>query len=116
MKQEFIDFLNALMEASPDIVEERMTDTVKDCIAALTDGAVKERPVITDNGKVILKYMQSTDANMVKTKDIAAGLGIPSRGIAGTLRKLVNDGFCDKFGTNPCVYSLTEKGKNFNID
>ena len=29
MKQEFLNFLNALMEASPDLTNSLMTDTIK---------------------------------------------------------------------------------------
>ena len=37
MKQEFIDFLNALIAAAPDVAEEKMTENVKAYIDALTD-------------------------------------------------------------------------------
>ena len=40
---------------------------------------------------------------------------ISSRCIAGAMRKLTSDGYCEKFGDNPIVYSLTEKGKNYKI-
>jgi predicted transcriptional regulator len=53
---------------------------------------------------------------MWKARDIAEGLFISSRGVSGALRKLVNDGFCEKVGQDPVVYALTEKGKNFVID
>jgi len=42
-------------------------------------------------------------------------MGISSRGASGTLRKLVNDGFCEKLGQDPVIYSLTKKGKTFEI-
>lgn len=116
MKQEFIDFLNALMAAAPHVVEQNMTDNVKAYIDALTD-TKNDKPILTDNGKVILDYMQkNTDTPMMKARDIAEGLFISSRGVSGALRKLVNDGFCEKVGQDPVVYALTEKGKNFVID
>lgn len=116
MKQEFIDFLNALMAAAPDVVEEKMTDNVKAYIEALLD-TKNDKPILTDNGKVILDYMQkNTDTPMMKARDIAEGLFISSRGVSGALRKLVNDGFCEKVGQDPVVYALTEKGKNFIIE
>ena len=40
---------------------------------------------------------------------------VSSRCIAGAMRKLTFDGYCEKFGDNPIVYSLTEKGKNYKI-
>ena len=58
MKQEFIDFLNALMEAAPDVVKEKMNDNVKAYIDALTDKKA-EKPALTYNGKMVLKYLQN---------------------------------------------------------
>lgn len=115
MKQEFIDFLNALIEAAPQVAEEKMTDGVKAYIEALK-GNKADKPVLTDNGKIILNYMQKSDAPMFKSRDVAEGLFISSRAVSGALRKLVNDGFCEKVGQDPVVYTLTEKGKNFKIE
>ena len=116
MKQEFIDFLNALMEAAPDVVNNKMTDNVKAYIDALYDTS-KDKPILTDNGKLILDYMQKNlNTPALKARDIAEGLFISSRGVSGALRKLVNDGFCEKVSQDPVVYTLTEKGKNFVID
>lgn len=115
MKQEFLDFLNSLMEAAPDVVEEKMTENVKKYIETLS-GIKDEKPIITDNGKVILDYMQKTDVPMMKAKDIGDGLMISSRKVSGSLRKLVTDGFVEKVGQDPVIYALTEKGKNFIIE
>lgn len=105
------------MEASPNVVEEKMTDSVKAYIDTLVNNKNNDSPVLTDNGKQILIYMQEhSDTPALKARDIAEGLFINSRGVSGSLRKLVNDGFCEKMGENPVIYSLTEKGKNFMID
>jgi hypothetical protein len=32
------------------------------------------------------------------------------------MRKLVSDGYCEKIGENPIVYSLTNKGIEVNLD
>ena len=32
------------------------------------------------------------------------------------MRKLVSDGFVEKAGKDPIIYSLTEKGKEYEID
>ena len=115
MKQEFIDFLNALMAAAPEVANEKMTDNVKAYIDTLMTSK-NDKPEITDSGKIILDYMQKSNLPMFKAKDIADGLYISSRAVSGSLRKLVNDGFCEKVGTDPVVYTLTEKGKNYKID
>lgn len=117
MKQEFIDFLNALMNAAPDVVETQMTENVKKYIEALTTKQENEKPIITDNGKLILGYLQTnSDDCPMKARDIAEGLFISSRTVSGAIRKLVTDGFVEKIGNDPTVYSITEKGKNFVID
>jgi DNA-binding MarR family transcriptional regulator len=116
MKQEFIDFLNALMAAAPQIVEEKMTPNIQAYIDTLSEGNI-DKPELTDNGKVVLKFLQeNTDKVTYKARDIADGLCISSRGVSGSLRKLVNDGFVEKLGTNPAIYSITEKGKNYIIE
>lgn len=112
MKQEFIDFLNALIAAAPEV---EMSDNVKTYIDSLM-GSTAEKPEVTDNGKVILKYLQGVPAVPYKAKDIAEGLFVSSRNVSGTIRKLVTDGFVEKIGNDPALYTITEKGKNFIID
>ena len=115
MKKEFIDFLNALMEASPDVVKEKMNDNVKAYIDALIDKK-GEKPALTDNGKMVLKYLQNAEPGLYKAKDIADGLFVASRNVSGAMRKLVSDGFVEKMGESPVLYSITEKGKEFIIE
>lgn len=116
MKQEFIDFLNALMNAAPEVAQEKMTPNVRAYIDTLID-STNDKPLLTDNGKQILIYMREhQETPMWKARDIAEGLFISSRGVSGALRKLVSDGFCDKMGESPVVYSLTNKGKEFIIE
>lgn len=116
MKQEFLDFVNALMNANPKLTDELMTESVKAYLNILAE-VKEEKLLITENGKVVLEHLQSNpDILLWKSKDIAEQLGLASRSVSGTMRKLVNDGFCDKIGKDPIVYTLTEKGKNFVIE
>ena len=115
MKQEFIEFLNALIAAAPEVANEKMTDNVKAYIDALTDKKA-EKPALTDNGKLVLKYMQNLPAGLYKAKDIAEGMFVASRNVSGAMRKLVTDQFVEKVGESPVLYSITEKGKNFKIE
>lgn len=113
MKQEFLDFLNALMEACPDIVREMKTENVEAYINALTEQK-NDKPVITENGLLVLNFLKEhQDVRTWRSRDIAEQMGISSRGVSGTLRKLTSDNFVEKIGDNPCIYTLTEKGKNF---
>lgn len=117
MKQNFIDFIKALMDAAPEVTSNLMTEEIQTYLDALFE-VKDEKPVLTDNGKLILQYMQKEQDNMsnFKARDIGEGLFISSRTVSGALRKLVTDGFCERIGKDPVVYILTEKGKNFIID
>ena len=116
MKVEFFNFVNELMKASPDVANNLMTDDIRTYLDMLA-GEAKDKSELTENGKVILKYLQEhNDVRLWKTRDIADQLGIASRSASGSMRKLVNDGYCEKLGENPVIYSLSEKGKNYIIE
>lgn len=104
------------MEAAPEVVQKEMTDDIKNFFEALKSNQ-SVKPVLTASGRIVLKYLQENPSITVfKAKEIAEGLGSSSRGISGALRKLVTDGFCEKVNAEPVLYSLTEKGKNYNIE
>ncbi len=116
MKTELLKFINDLIKHDETYANSIMTDEIKAYLEVLATNE-KEKPEITDNGKIILKYMQDNDIKMAKSKDIAVGLGYESaRGVSGSIRKLVSDGFVEKIGKDPAVYALTEKGRNYKID
>ena len=116
MKQEFLNFINKLMKANPKLTEELMTEEIKAYLDILRDSN-NEKPELTENGQTILKYLQQNiETTFWKSKDIADQLGIASRSVSGTMRKLVNDGFCEKMGANPIVYILSDKGKNYKFN
>ena len=76
-----------------------------------------EKPLFTDNGKLILKFLQEhQETPMWKARDIAEGLFISSRAVSGAMRKLVTDGFVEKVGQDPVIYSITDNGKNIEIE
>ena len=118
-KQEFIDFLNRLMEAAPDVTNQ-MSPAVKNYIELFTNED-DSKSTLTDNGKLILNYMKENQSStgdivMLKAKDTALGLDVPSRNVSGAMRKLVTDGFVEKIGKDPVIYILTDKGKDFAIN
>lgn len=47
---------------------------------------------------------------------IGESLGVGSRSVSGSMRKLVTDGYVEKSGSNPTVYKITNKGINYTFD
>ena len=114
-KQEFIKYVEALMRGQEEPLE--MSEDVRLYWEAFCGTTETEKPMFTDNGKLILKWMQAnTNEPMLRAKDIAEGLFINSRAVSGAMRKLVTDGFVEKLGENPVIYSITEKGKEIKIE
>ena len=101
MKEEFLEFVKKLMANDPTYSDSIITDNVKMYMNALENGdAIADKPLITDNGKVIIKYMKT--------------LTVPMK--SGTMRKLVSDGFVEKIGDKSALYIITTKGKELEID
>ena len=115
MKKEFIEFVNALIAAAPDVAESLMTENVKAYMNALTDKEI-EKPPVTEKGKLILQYLQGAEVKPYSSKEIATELFVSSRTVSGGLRKLTTDGFVEKVGTDPVLYLITEKGKELKLD
>ena len=112
-KQVFIDYVQDLMNMAnaPAMSEEAKIYWDAFCLVEEVD-----KPLFTDNGKMILKFLQDNQKEtMWKARDIAEGLFINSRAVPGTMRKLVTEGYVEKIGQDPVVYTLTEKGKNKEI-
>lgn len=80
-----------------------------------TQNQYSNKPMFTETGLQILEYMQTCGITNVKAKDIADGIDMTSRKVSGAIRKLVADGYVEKNGQNPVVYTLAERGQNFNI-
>lgn len=113
-KQKFIEAVEEALFSKIDL-NELDQDVVDYWIAF--KGKDEDKPPFTDNGKLILKYLQEhiEDVPMAKARDIGEGLFISSRTVSGAIRKLVSDGYVEKIGQDPVVYTLTEKGKQVEI-
>lgn len=115
-KQVFINYLNA------EFFSKRNYDEIPEDVRTYWEGLNEgdggvEKSKFTDNGKLILQYMiDHQEIKMWKAKDLADGLLITSRQSSGAMRKLVSDGYVEKIGENPVVYTLTDFGKNTVID
>ena len=112
VKNEIFDRPDIYIENYPDIFSDAF-----DYFNGLSIGKDTEKPKFTDNGKLILTYMQNNKDmynNLFKAKDIGEGMGISSRTVSGSIRKLVTDNYVEKIGENPTIYAITELGINVN--
>lgn len=114
-KDTFINEIECLMsEGKITLSEDAFT-----YFNVLKNGVDKEKPAFTENGKAVLQYMKDNKenySNFFKAKDVGEGMNITSRTASGAMRKLVADGYIEKMGENPVVYSLTDKGTNVNLN
>ena len=111
-KDEFIKYVEDLVNGN----YYEMSENVRLYWEAFKGKVEEDKPLFTDNGKLILQYLQDNQSTpMWKAKDIAEGMFVSSRTVSGAMRKLVSDGYVEKVGQDPVIYSLTEKGKTVEI-
>ena len=121
-KEAFIKIIQTEIFDRTDIYAENYPDEYE--LAAsfwedFKDGKVKNSGAMTENGKKLLSWMQEnvdTMTNLFTSKEAAEALFTSGRSVAGSMRKLVNDGYVEKTGKDPVQYSLTEAGKNYQFD
>ena len=114
-KQEFIEYVEELIKHA-SIEDDEIPENVRIYWEAFKSKEEKEKPMFTDNGKLILNFLrENQDTTTWKARDIAEGLFISSRTVSGSIRKLVNDGFVEKISKDPVIYSITELGKTVEI-
>ena len=130
-KETFIKFIDVAIKIAEDEItymnniNEKYNITTNDYDIAMEfwedfkNNKVKNSGAMTENGKKLLSWMQEnvdTMTNLFTSKEAAEALFTSGRSIAGSMRKLVNDGYVEKTGKDPVQYSLTEAGKNYQFD
>ena len=117
IKDEFLDFLDALMTANPELTAKLKTENVAAYIDTIRNGGDPAKETMTKNGLAVLTYLQSITTPL-KSKDIALGMGVGAKSVTGTLRKLSTDGYVEKVASPgaSAVYLITDKGKNFKLN
>lgn len=116
MKEEFVKFLQKLMDANPELTESMMNENIKTYIEVLMSDETKDKPLFSENGLIVFKFLrENTETTAWPAKAIAAEVNLTSRQVSGCARKLVNDGFLEKVSTNPVYYALSQKGKDFEL-
>lgn len=125
-KQKFIEMVEMLINAynvhdgveTPLNLDLKYTEALA-YFETLKVEKTKEKVAFTDNGKLILQYMIDNieqHSNLFKARDIADGTFISSRSVSGSMRKLITDGYVEKMGAEPIVYSLTDLGKSVKFE
>lgn len=119
-KSDFITIVQKEIFDRPDIWLENYPDTWDNAAKfweLFKQGENIEKPLFTENGKIILKHMQDNlDVETWNAKSLADGIGISAKSITGGMRKLIHEGFVEKLGTNPTTYEISEKGKEIKIN
>ena len=116
-KEAFMTIVGKEIFERADIYAENYPDIYEDAriyFESLQSTKEENKPKFTDNGKLILSFMREnveTYNNLFKAKDMGEGIGISSRSVSGSVRKLAADGYVEKLGENPIVYALTELGR-----
>lgn len=119
-KQKFIELVDKLLnEMDADEFSELDKEAIEYFNILKAADINNDKPKFTENGKMVLKYMQDNKElrnNIFNAKDVGEGLGVTSRTASGAMRKLVTDGYVEKIGTNPVIYSLTTSGVTVNVE
>lgn len=111
------DFFDKAVLAGVD--DEYDLDAALEFFNDFKNNKVKNSGAMTENGKKLLSWMQENIdkmSNIFTSNEAAEALFTSGRSIAGSMRKLVNDGYVEKVGKDPVQYSLTDMGKTYKID
>ena len=118
-KQKFIEMVEVLLGMA-DEQDVKVNEEALEYFSILKAAdVVNDKPKFTENGKMVLEYMQANKDlrnNIFNAKEVGEGLGVSSRTASGAMRKLVTDGYVEKIGTNPVVYSLTKQGIETDVN
>lgn len=118
-KEKFINEVSDIIQnQTGQKMEEILSSDALDFWNGLQMSGDTSKPKFTENGKLVLQYMKDNKDqynNLFKAKEIGEGLGISSRTASGVMRKLVTDGYIEKIGDSPVVYSLTDSGIAVNL-
>ena len=114
VKSDFVKFINSVLTENK---VDFPTDELKEYWKLFQEGPSNEKPTFTENGILILRFLRDhPDQKLWKSKDLAEKMELSSRTVSGSMRKLVTDGFVEKVGQDPIIYSITEKGKEINLE
>ena len=94
-KDELYEILKEGLKTLADVPEEAYEELAK--------------PAITEKGMVLLEDMTKDKDAIYTAKTLGEALGLNSRSVSGSMRKLVTLGLVDKVGQNPTQYKLNDE-------
>ena len=106
-REDFIKTIDSIIETQ----EHSFTEDALKFYKSFKSITEDVKPQFTENGKRILVFLQNSDKELWKAKELADELQISSRSVSGSCRKLVTDGYVDKVSKDPVIYTLSSKGK-----
>ena len=113
-KQSFINYVQSLIETNSTVLMSEYARSYWEAFKLIEDN---EKPLFTDNGKIVIQYMKDhPEVEHWKAKDLAEASGTSSRTVSGAMRKLVTDGFVEKIGQDPTIYKITYQGSTIEIN
>ena len=110
-KSDFIDVVEELFrktDLETFVGDEQILKNVLEYFESLKVESPK--PEFTEMGAKILSHMQVINAQQMTANAIGEGIFLNSRSVSGAMKKLIADGYVDKTGDNPKLYSITDKG------
>ena len=120
-REKFIQIVQTVVfdsEETLNFSDKELNDALE-FFEELKSNKIKNSVTMTENGAKLLSWMQENiekTSNIFTSKEIAEALFTSGRSIAGSMRKLINDGYVEKAGKDPVQYSLTTMGKNYKIE
>ena len=121
-KEAFIKIIQKEIFDNDDIYGENYEQEFPLAMAFWEDfknGKSKSSEKMTENGAKFLSWMQENIdkmSNIFTSKEMAEALFTSGRSVAGSMRKLIKDGYVEKIGKDPVQYSLTEAGKSYQFE
>jgi len=109
-KEEFIKVVDSLISSKSDIPKSALD--YFEWFKSAPESKGKAKTELSEKAKAILDYMrENKDVNLFKSKNIADDMGLNSRAVSGSMRKLISEGYVYKVsdeGVSPAIYSLKE--------
>ena len=110
-KEIFIREVERLFAENENSIDPVALDFFKD----YCKGKATNKKEITEKGISIILGMRAMEDGYVTAAAIGAEIDMNGKSVAGSLKKLVTDGYVEKKAGNPAAYRLTEKGQTCEI-